>query len=258
MKRRLRILYVIGGVLILLAAYPVYRVSTEIRKALAEDPTVYAEDIEDLLAQTRAGPPPEGAVVFTGSSSIRLWSTLKRDMDPLPIIQHGFGGAKLGDVEFYADQLVTPFDPQAVVVFAGTNDLQPHASKPPEVLLRTYQAFVTRVRIDLPDVPIYFIGITPTPRRWVIWDQAQETNRLIRDWSDQDPNLLYIETGPALLGENGQPDPENYRLDKLHLSDEGYAIWTEIIRTRLMRDLASETTPDPKPVLVQPPTRLYD
>ena len=62
----------------------------------------------------------------------------------------------------------------------------------------------------------------------------------------------------ALLGENGQPDPENYRLDKLHLSDEGYAIWTEIIRTRLMRDLASETTPDPKPVLVQPPTRLYD
>jgi len=225
----------------LLAAFPAYRLYVEIRKSVNEDPAVYADDIANLVAQTRESSVSEGAVVFIGSSSIRLWSTLEGDMHPLPVIQHGFGGAKLADVEFYADRLVNPFDPRAVVVFAGTNDLQPHASKPPGVLLKTYQGFVDRVRSDLPDVPIYFIGITPSPRRWAIWDQAQETNRLVREWSERNPALFYIETGPALLGDDGEPDPDNYRLDGLHLSAQGYAIWTEIIRTRLMHDLDSDS-----------------
>ncbi|MEE3327502.1 MAG: GDSL-type esterase/lipase family protein [Myxococcota bacterium] len=237
MKRLLKIGGLAIGVLVVLAAYPAYRISVEIRKALDDDPAVYTEDIAELVARTRAGPAPEGAVVFIGSSSIRLWSTLERDMQPLPVIQHGFGGAKLADVEFYADTLVNAFHPRAVVVFAGTNDIHPLSSTAPETLFETYQGFVARVRTDLPEVPIYFIGITPSPRRWSVWERAQETNRLVRAWSDRDPSLFYIETGPALLGEDGEPDPDHYRLDGLHLSPQGYAIWTEIIRTRLMTDL---------------------
>jgi hypothetical protein len=237
MKRLLKTVGLLLGIAVLLAAFPAYRFYLEIRKSVNEDPAVYAEDITDLVARTREGPVPEDAVVFIGSSSIRLWSTLERDMQPLPVIQHGFGGAKLADVEFYAERLVNPFDPRAVVVFAGTNDLQPRASKPPEILLKTYQRFVERVRTDLPNVPIYFIGITPSPRRWEIWEQAQETNRLVREWSARAPTLFYIETGPALLGEDGEPDADNYRFDGLHLSAQGYAIWTEIIRAHLMKEL---------------------
>jgi len=242
MKRVAKIAGIALGVLVLLAAFPAYRLYVEIQKAVSEDPAVYAEDVEELVARTREGPVSEDAVVFIGSSSIRLWSTLGRDMQPLPVIQHGFGGAKLADVEFYAERLVNPFDPRAVVVFAGTNDLQPGASKSPEVLLETYRRFVERVRTDLPKVPIYFIGITPSPMRWEIWDQAQETNRRVREWSAGDPTLFYIETGPSLLGEGGEPDPDNYMFDRLHLSAKGYAIWTEIIRARLLEDLQGSPT----------------
>ena len=242
MKRILKIASLLLGVAVLLAAFPAYRLYVEIRKAVNEDPAVYAEDIADLVAQTREGPMAEDAVIFIGSSSVRLWSTLERDMQPLPVVRHGFGGAKLADVEFYAERLVNPFEPRAVVVFAGTNDLQPRRSKSPEVLLETYRRFVERVRADLPKVSIYFIGVTPSPLRWEIWDQAQETNRLVREWSAQDPTLFYIETGPALLGEGGEPDPDNYMFDGLHLSAQGYAIWTEIIRTRLMKDLQGAPT----------------
>ena len=242
MRRVLKIAGLLLGVAVLVAAFPAYRLYVEIRKSASEDPTVYAEDIADLVARTREGPMAEDAVVFIGSSSIRLWSTLERDMQPLPVVQHGFGGAKLADVEFYAEELVNPFAPRAVVVFAGTNDLHPGASKPPEVLLETYRRFVERVRADLPDVPIYFIGITPSPMRWAIWDQAQETNRLVREWSASDPTLFYIETGPSLLGEDGEPDRDNYIFDGLHLSAQGYGIWTEIIRTRLMEDLRAGPT----------------
>ena len=237
MKRVYKIAGLLLGITVILAAIPAYRLYIEVRKSLSEDPAVYAEDVAVLVARTQEGPMPEDAVVFIGSSSIRLWSTLERDMQPLAVIQHGFGGAKLADIEFYAERLVNPFDPRAVVVFAGTNDLQPHASKSPEVLLKTYQGFVERVRTDLPNVPIYFIGITPSPRRWAMWDEAQETNRLVREWSDRTPALFYIETGPALLGADGEPDADNYMLDGLHLSAQGYAIWTKIIRSRLMKEL---------------------
>ena len=226
MRRFAKVMGIVFGVLLVLAAGPAYLAYEELRKARSEDPRVWEADIAELVDDTRGGPAAKGAVVFIGSSSIRLWSTLREDMAPMVVAQHGFGGAKLGDVEYWAEALVNDFAPRAVVVFAGTNDLHPGAMKPPKVLQETYRRFVDRVRAELPDVPIYYIGITPSPMRWSIWDTAQATNALIRDYSEGDGGLHYIETGPALMGSNGQPDGANYLFDGLHLSSEGYAIWT--------------------------------
>lgn len=233
MRRVLKGLGIVAGLLLLLAAWPAWRLWGELSKAASQDPRVWEDDIAALVEATADGPNDHGAVLFVGSSSIRLWSTLHEDMAPLDVVQHGFGGAKLADVEFFADELVTPFAPRGVVVFAGTNDIHPGRTKPPDVLLATWQRFVSRVRAGSPDVPIHFIGITPSLMRWEVWPQAQETNRLIREWNASQPGLSYIETGPALLGADGTPDPDNYVFDGLHLSDRGYAIWTEAIRAHL-------------------------
>ena len=224
------------GALLLVCAWPAWQLYDEIRKAASEKPRVWEEDIAALEARTASRAASDG-IVFVGSSSIRLWSTLQRDMQPFSTIQHGFGGAKLADLEFYAERLVNAYRPRAIVVFAGTNDIHPGNTKPPETLLATYQRFVLRVRADLPDVPIYYIGITPSPMRWEVWPIAQETNRLIREHSSTRPALHFIDTGPALLGSNGEPDRDNYLFDGLHLSEAGYAIWTEIIRGRLLAEL---------------------
>ncbi|NND67626.1 MAG: hypothetical protein HKN19_08570, partial [Halioglobus sp.] len=150
-----------------------------------------------------------------------------------PVIQHGFGGAKLNDAVVYARRLVNAYEPRAVVVFVGTNDIDPNASKSPEVLLASYQEFVSIVRADQPELPILYIGITPSPLRWSVWDIAQETNRLIDSYSESDPNLHFIDTSPGLLGATGEPIREHYVFDGLHLSESGYAAWTRIIRPRL-------------------------
>jgi lysophospholipase L1-like esterase len=241
MRRFAKIAAVVLGVLLVLAAFPAYWLYEEVRKATSEDPLVWEDDVAALEEKTHAEPASRGAVVFIGSSSIRLWPDLAGDMAPLPVVQHGFGGAKLADVAHYAERLVNAFEPRAVVVFAGSNDIHPGAAKSPEVLLETWRVFVERVRADLPEVPIYFIGITPSPMRWEVWPQVQATNRLIREYGATDPTLFYIETGPALLGEDGRPDPANYRFDRLHLSARGYAIWTEIIRRHLLGRDASFT-----------------
>jgi lysophospholipase L1-like esterase len=158
-------------------------------------------------------------------------------MAPLAVIQHGFGGAKLNDVVFYAQRLVNAYHPRAVVIFAGTNDIHPGASKTPDALLASYQALVGKIRADRPDLPVFYIGITPSTMRWSVWPIAQAANQLIDDWSAEDPNLHFIDTSDALMGSAGEPDAGNYRFDGLHLSEQGYRIWSEIIRTRLLAEL---------------------
>tara|TARA_R110002073_G_scaffold3509_8_gene23306 strand:- start:2541 stop:3485 length:945 start_codon:yes stop_codon:yes gene_type:complete len=211
----------------------------EIQKSRSDDPLVWEQDIQALESSTRGSNDSGRGVVFVGSSSIRLWDSLPEDMAPIEVIQHGFGGAKLHDIVYYAERLVNAYQPRAVVVFAGTNDIDPSAVKPPEQLLASYQAFVASVRADQPDVPIYYIGITPSPMRWSVWPVAQTVNALIQEWSEYDPNLHFIDTSASLLGSDGEPDPDNYRFDGLHLSAQGYAVWREIIRKHLLDEIGA-------------------
>jgi lysophospholipase L1-like esterase len=237
MKKAMKIAAALLGLLLLGLSWPAWQLYDEISKARSEDPLVWEEDIADLEAQTRDLYEPGKAVVFVGSSSIRLWDSLAQDMSPIPVIQHGFGGAKLNDLVHYAERLVNAYRPRAVVVFAGTNDIHPDATKSPEALLASYQAFVGKVRATQPDLPIFYIGITPSPMRWSVWPIAQATNQRIKDWSAANPGLYFIDTSGALLGGDGEPDPDNYIFDGLHLSDRGYEIWGEIIRARLQDEI---------------------
>lgn len=237
MKKALKIFAVISGLAILGLSIPAYNIYASLKRVASEDPLVWEDAIAALEASTKGSQPPGEAVIFVGSSSIRFWITLHEDMAPLPVIQHGFGGAKLNDVVHYADRLIVNYQPRAVVVFAGTNDIDPRASKTPEALLASYKSLIHRITESDRQLPVYFIGITPSVLRWEVWPIAQEANRLIRAWIDTQDNLHFIDTGEALLGKNGAPNAENYVFDGLHLSEKGYAIWASIIRARLVNDM---------------------
>ncbi len=142
MKKAVKIILALLGVLILGLSWPAWQLYEEFKKARSEDPRVWEEAVAALESKTQGKCGPGECVVFIGSSSIRLWDTLEEDMSPILVIQHGFGGAKLNDIVYYAERLVNTYRPRAVVVFAGTNDIDPAASKAPEVLLGSYQAFV--------------------------------------------------------------------------------------------------------------------
>lgn len=223
-------------VFVLLAvSWPSFRLYQELNKSWSEDPLVWEADIEAFEVSAQK-PHPENAIVFVGSSSIRLWGSLAEDMAPIPVIQRGFGGAKLNDVVHYAERLVSVYQPTAVVIFAGTNDISSRSIKTPQQLLNSYQQFVTKVRADSPELPIYYIAITPSPMRWQVWPNAQAVNAVIESYSQRTPGLFYIDTGPALMDAEGKPDVDNYAFDTLHLSDKGYSQWTAIIRPRLLKD----------------------
>ncbi|MDX1736297.1 MAG: GDSL-type esterase/lipase family protein, partial [Halioglobus sp.] len=176
MKRLMKVLLWLLVAAVVALVWPAWSIYSGLQKARSEDPLVWEQDIRALEEATRDLYPPGKGVVFVGSSSIRLWRTLAEDMAPIPVIQHGFGGAKLNDVVHYAERLINAYQPRALVVFAGTNDITPEAAKTPQVLLSSYQALVKTVRAAQPQLPVYFIAITPSVRRWQVWDIARETN----------------------------------------------------------------------------------
>ena len=88
-----------------------------------------------------ARPPTPGVIVFTGSSSIRLWHTLAADMNPLNVVNRGFGGSQISQVNRFADRIILPYHPRAVVLYAGDNDLT-WSKKSPEVVLSDFKRFV--------------------------------------------------------------------------------------------------------------------
>jgi lysophospholipase L1-like esterase len=206
-------------------------------KALSGDPLAWESTIRKFEAHDRLQPPPADAIVFTGSSSITFWSTLEQDMAPLPVINRGFGGSRLNDVVYYAPRIVVAYRPRAVVLFAGTNDLAGAKPKTAQEVFTGYRAFVDAVHTALPETPIYYISITPTPSRWKHWPIVQEANRLIRAHTATDPRLHFVDMTDVILGADGKPDRSLFRIDRLHPNRKGYAVWTAKIKPILLADL---------------------
>jgi lysophospholipase L1-like esterase len=187
-------------------------------------------------ALDRRNPPQPGCIVFTGSSSITFWDTLAQDMAPLPVLNRGFGGSKIGDAVHYASRTVLPYRPKAVVLYAGTNDIAGPRPATAQQVFDGFREFVGRVHAALPGLPIYYISISPAPSRWKYWPIVREANRLIREYTSTDPCLHFIDLVPAILGANGVPQRGLFRSDRLHPNARGYAAWTTVLRPILLAD----------------------
>ncbi|NJK81291.1 MAG: GDSL family lipase [Chloroflexaceae bacterium] len=180
------------------------------------------------LEQRRAGyPTPPGAVLFYGSSSIRLWDTLAEDFAAIQPINLGFGGSTLEACAWFLQRLVVPYAPRTLVVYAGDNDLGD--GKPPEQVLGYFRALVTQLDQSLPNTMLAFLSIKPSPARQYLIDQIRLTNRLIRRELDERPHSYYIDLFQPMMNGDGRPLPNLYAEDGLHLSAEGYQMWREII-----------------------------
>jgi hypothetical protein len=191
----------------------------------------FEAEILAFEAMDKTNPPPPGAVLFIGSSSIRFWTTLAQDFKTHKVINRGFGGSQMFDAVYYADRIVIPYRPQRIVLFAGSNDLD--AGKTAEQVFDDFKAFVQKVRGALPEVEIDYISITTSPLRWHEVEQVKKANGLISSWIMAQDHLTFINVFPATLGEDGKPKPELFRADRLHMNARGYAIWTSIIEPYL-------------------------
>ena len=195
------------------------------------DSSRWEKDIAAFEAMDRTNPPPKDAVLFVGSSSIRLWTNLAKDFPELKVIQRGFGGSHIPDATHFADRIIVPHRPAKMVLYAGDNDIaQGHS---PEQVADDFRALVKKVHAALPKTKIYFIAIKPSPSRWHLSPQSSEANRLIRRYCRTHRSLEFIDVWTPTLGPDGRPDPSLFLRDELHINQKGYARWAEVIRKAL-------------------------
>lgn len=184
----------------------------------------------DILAfedADRSNPPPDGAVLFVGSSSIRMWTNLARDFDGTEVINRGFGGSQTSDLIHYAHRIVVPYAPRLIVLYEGDNDIA--SGKSAEHVFDDYRRFVSLVRNQLPNTRIAFIAIKPSLARWDMAPEMLRANERIRAHAGERPYLDFIDVWEPMLGDDGRPMPELFLDDGLHMNEKGYAIWSDAV-----------------------------
>ncbi|MFC3653057.1 SGNH/GDSL hydrolase family protein [Dyella humi] len=184
--------------------------------------------IEAFEASDRANPPPQGAVLFIGSSSIEHWKSVAADFPEVKVINRGFGGSELGDSTYFADRIIKPYHPRAIVLYAGDNDL--YDGHLPKQVRDDFEAFVRKARSVDPGVPIAFIAIKPSMARKALLPKIKQTNELVREYAATQKNVTYIDVFTPMLGADGQPQLKWFIDDGLHMNRTGYALWISIIK----------------------------
>lgn len=189
------------------------------------DPARFEKDLAKFDAEFKAMP-VKGGIVFTGSSSIRLWKTAEA-FPTLPVLNRGFGGSVANDLVVHAERVVLRYEPKVLVVYTGSNDL--NAKLKPEEVLADYTAFLNLVHEKLPDCRVIVNSVKVSESRLKQIPAVKELNSQLQAWCEGKEWVRWLESMNYLMDEKGAPKNEYYRKDKLHLNEAGYAKWNAII-----------------------------
>lgn len=196
-------------------------------------PARYERTVQRFEDQDAITPPPANAIVITGSSSIERWHPrIQQDLAPLTIIPRGFSGSTMADLLYYVDRLVVAYEPRAVVIYEGDNDMGKGTSA--ETVLEQFGQIVDRIHTALPATRIYVISVKPSLDRWEEWPEFQRANERLRSMAAADDRLRYIDVAAAFLQPDGQVMTDIFVDDGLHLNEKGTDIWAATVREALM------------------------
>ncbi len=203
------------------------------QKPSPEQEIWFQKEIKELLKQDKKTPPPQGAIVFTGSSIFRFWTTLAQDMNPLPVVNRAFGGARTWELLHYMDSIVLPCKPAIIACYCGSNDLE-FGSRAEDIALR-FSKFCQRVHDVLPETNVLFISINKAPQKLEKSNEIDKTNRLVHTCCRTAHKVGFIDINPVFFNPQGQPRRELYISDGLHFMPDAYREITRIIKPVLER-----------------------
>ena len=194
----------------------------------------FIDEINEFKRLDKENFPEKGKILFTGSSSIRFWESLEEDMEPLEVLNRGFGGAQISHVIYHFEEIIKPYNPKAIVFFCGTNDLT--ALKTPEETVHDFKKFYSLIRNQFGNIKVYMIGIKPSVERFYLDEEEKIFNNSIKLLASEDAYLEYIDVWDSMLNEDGSRMPELYIEDGLHMNKKGYEVWTKLVRKSLLKD----------------------
>ena len=185
----------------------------------------YEKEINKFDSLNKVEIYPEDAILFLGSSYIRLWTNIRKDLEYEHIIHRGFGGSNLKDVAYYIKRIVYPHNPKAIFMYVGNDIIVDQRDKTPNQALELFKYVVNVIRAKYPTIPITWLAVSPSEKRWSKWNEVIALNKGIKDYCTTQHNLFFIDAKDQFLGEDGKPIANLFRDDKLHYNEQGYQIW---------------------------------
>ncbi|RAJ77498.1 lysophospholipase L1-like esterase [Chitinophaga dinghuensis] len=205
-------------------------ISTQL--ALAQEKPRFWDDVQVIKAWDKIYYPPEHPVLFIGSSSIRVWHDVERTFAAYTAMNRGIGGAVINDIIFYLNDIVLPYKPKQIVIYVGDNDI-PEA--PADTILSRTKALLEGIRAKMPEVPILYMSIKPSPSRAKWLDRVKDANTLIKNYIATQQKMRFVDICTPMLDTKGNARPELFRNDMLHMNSKGYDIWKKAIAPYLIK-----------------------
>ncbi|HEY4247087.1 MAG TPA: GDSL-type esterase/lipase family protein [Lacunisphaera sp.] len=202
--------------------------------AIAQPPAAanrFEKNVQAYEAADKLNAPPQGAILLVGDSQFFRWKTVQEDLKGYTVVNRGIDSFQSSDLLYFTERLVFPYRPRLIVIHVGGNDV--HNGKSPARVLADFKAFVEKVRAVLPEVPIAFTSITPSPGRWHEAAARKAANQAVRDFIATQKNLHFIDLWDAMLTPDGKPREDIWVEDRVHPNHAGYLIRVNIMRPLL-------------------------
>lgn len=203
------------------------------QKLLAQEKPPFWDDVQAIKKYDGIYNPPSNPILFIGSSSIRLWN-IESKFRRYDVLNRGIGGAETNHIINYADDIIFPYQPKQIVIYVGENDLIVEGTTADSIFSRTKTLFQI-IRNKLPNIPIVYFSIKPSPSREVYLNMAETANSLIKNYIETQSDMTYIDIFYPMLNKQGKPRPELFIDDKLHMNKRGYKIWRRKLKRYLIK-----------------------
>ena len=175
---------------------------------------------------------PAKPILFVGSSSFTKWEDVNDYFPGKTIINRGFGGSRLLDLNYYANDLLDPYNPKQIVIYCGENDIATDNPTAAEVFER-FRIFFGKIRQKYPRVPVAYVSIKYSPSREKFWPEVTEVNALIKSYLKTQKKAKYIDITKVMNDANGKLRTDIFLEDRLHMKPEGYRLWTSVMKSYL-------------------------
>ncbi|MFN1218007.1 GDSL-type esterase/lipase family protein [Chryseobacterium kwangjuense] len=195
-----------------------------------EKKPMFWEDIQNFKKQDQENPPPKDAILLIGSSSFTRWTDIANYFPDKTLINRGFGGSRMTDLNDFADDLLNPYQPKQIIIYCGDNDFADNHDLKAKVVVNRFKTFYKKIRERFPDIEVDYISIKFSPSREKLWPQMKATNKKIAAFMKKEPNAEFIDITKAMEDASGNVRRDLFLPDMLHLTPEGNEVWAKVMR----------------------------
>jgi len=206
-----------------------------VTNAQSKEPFPFWNEVQKFKAADSAAFPAANQVLFIGSSSFTMWKDVQTYFPDRKILNRAFGGSTLADVIRYRYDVIFPYQPKQIVIYCGENDFASSDTITVELVMQRFTTLFNYIRAKYKNVPVAYVSMKPSPSRVHLLDKYKEANQKIKSFLAAKPNTKFVDVYGAMLNERGEPMPDIFLKDNLHMNAKGYAIWKTKLEKVLLK-----------------------